>query len=245
MKIGFFRTPLFGMLKNPQIQTYTVLVHYTENAMPQTIEFFALHHWSWVDLGDECAIIPIMASGGQREHAKLTPPHTQNRPMGANSTIFPTTQQISRNFSHLAPALRPYLCSAAHRFPGPVQLYPAARTKFPKSYQKNMKTASRLQKLPSTNTSFSPRAVHNFKKFENQPQSRIQPDLNPRPCDRESRTLRTTPPRARAKHRAIPRHLSLLVFNRTLRVNFAHFPAFPIVDKLLKPCANGNDVTVM
>ena len=181
----------------------------------------------------------------EREHAKLTPPHTQNRPMGANSTIFPTTQQISRNFSHLAPALRPYLCSAAHRFPGPVQLYPAARTKFPKSYQKNMKTASRLQKLPSTNTSFSPRAVHNFKKFENQPQSRIQPDLNPRPCDRESRTLRTTPPRARAKHRAIPRHLSLLVLNRTLRVKFAHFPAFPIVGQLLKPCANGNDVTVM
>ena len=148
------------------------------------------------------------------------------------------------NSSGSAPALRTYLCSVAHRFPLQNHLSPASWLKFRKPYQKSMKIATRLQKLPSTNTSFSPHALNNLKKFEKQSQSRIQPDLNPRPRDRESRTLRTTPPRTRAKRRGKARHLCLLVFNRTLRVKFAHFPAFPPVGKLLKPCSNGNDVTM-
>ena len=179
--------PIFGMLENRQIQAYTVFNHYTENAMPQKHEVSALHHWSWVVSGAESAIILIMASGGQIGHAKLTPAHTQNRPIGGNSIIFPATQRKSCNFADSAPALRLYLCTAAPCFPVQDQLSPAARLKCPKSYRKSMKTASRLQKLPSTNTSFSPLAVHNFEKFEKQPQSRIQPDLYPRPCDRESR----------------------------------------------------------
>ena len=142
-----------------------------------------------------------------------------------------------------APALTTYLWPGVHRSPLLVEPSAACWLKFPEACQKSMKTATTLRQLPSTNNLISSQDPSNFKKFEKQVHKHIQADLNPRPRDHESRTLRTTPPCTRAAHRANVELLSLVYVNRGLAAKFAQFPAFPMIGKLLKPCSNSDDVT--